>query len=332
MLDLPRQPGAPHLPLQVPSVSRRRRRPGPRASERSLQSSRALGSNASAFAHRAQLPSAAGRRTRGAWRGGSCSRRAAGELACQPVPHQPLPWPACGLDFCWPNKAVAVAGHICACMLRLGSCRAPHFCTPPARRRKETHCEFCDSRLPDWKGTLTPQSGANAPAVMNVTFDGRTYSFEVGGGRPACAAAVAAAALGFPRCCHALWLKPAPTAVQLRRHPETLPAFAHPFPCHRPAGSQPVPCVSALCCAQVKPGPDGYRQFTESIRRAFNLPDDSELNITFTCDEPSTGQPTPQGWRAADGFRACAGGCGARADLPRMQRRSPACPRKPTLD
>jgi hypothetical protein len=43
---------------------------------------------------------------------------------------------------------------------------------------------------------------------------------------------------------------------------------------------------------QVKPGPDGYRQFTESIRRAFNLPDDSELNITFTCDEPSTGQPT----------------------------------------
>lgn len=27
--------------------------------------------------------------------------------------------------------------------------------------------------------------------------------------------------------------------------------------------------------------------FTESIRRAFNLPDDSELNITFTCDEPA---------------------------------------------
>ncbi len=40
---------------------------------------------------------------------------------------------------------------------------------------------------------------------------------------------------------------------------------------------------------QVKPGPEGYRQFTEAIRRAFNLPDDSELNITFTCDEPSTG-------------------------------------------
>ena len=39
----------------------------------------------------------------------------------------------------------------------------------------------------------------------------------------------------------------------------------------------------------VKPGPDGYRKFTEAIRRAFALPDDSELNITFTCDEPSAG-------------------------------------------
>lgn len=80
--------------------------------------------------------------------------------------------------------------------------------------RKETHCEFCDCQLPDWKKTLTPQCGANAPAVMNVNFDGRTYSFEV------------------------------------------------------------------------RPGPDGYKQFTEAIRKAFNLPDDSELNITFTCDEP----------------------------------------------
>ena len=83
--------------------------------------------------------------------------------------------------------------------------------------RKETHCEFCDGQLPDWKRTLTPTCGANAPAVMNVNFDGRTYSFEV------------------------------------------------------------------------KPGADGYRKFTEAIRRAFTLPDDSELNITFTCDEPSTG-------------------------------------------
>ncbi|GFH23270.1 zygote specific ZYS1 isoform B, partial [Haematococcus lacustris] len=32
----------------------------------------------------------------------------------------------------------------------------------------------------------------------------------------------------------------------------------------------------------------GYRKFTHDIRRAFNLPMDAELNITFTCDEPST--------------------------------------------
>ena len=38
---------------------------------------------------------------------------------------------------------------------------------------------------------------------------------------------------------------------------------------------------------EVKPGPEGYRDFTQAIRRAFNLPEDSELNITFTCDEPS---------------------------------------------
>lgn len=81
--------------------------------------------------------------------------------------------------------------------------------------RKEWHCEFCDSNLPDWKQTLTPTCGSKAPAVMNVNFDGRTYSFEV------------------------------------------------------------------------KPGPDGYRLFTESIRRAFSLSDDSELHITFTCDEPT---------------------------------------------
>lgn len=45
---------------------------------------------------------------------------------------------------------------------------------------------------------------------------------------------------------------------------------------------------------EVKPGIDGYKQFTEAIRRAFSLPDDSELNITFTCDEPSSGTG-PQG-------------------------------------
>ena len=42
---------------------------------------------------------------------------------------------------------------------------------------------------------------------------------------------------------------------------------------------------------EVKPGIDGYKQFTEAIRKAFSLPEDSELNITFTCDEPIA---TPQ--------------------------------------
>lgn len=109
----------------------------------------------------------------------------------------------------------------------LTPCKCPRLAHAPclarwqlqsAGSRKETHCEFCDCELPSWKRTLTPTCGSNAPAVMNVNFDGRTYSFEV------------------------------------------------------------------------KPGMDGYRQFTEAIRRAFSLPDDSELNITFTCDEPSVGE------------------------------------------
>ena len=33
----------------------------------------------------------------------------------------------------------------------------------------------------------------------------------------------------------------------------------------------------------------GYNQFAEAIRSSFNLPADSELSITFSCDEPSTG-------------------------------------------
>jgi hypothetical protein len=98
--------------------------------------------------------------------------------------------------------------------------------------------------LPDWKSALTPTSGANAPAVMNVNFDGRTYSFEV------------------------------------------------------------------------KPGPDGYKLFTEAIRRAFSLPDDSELNITFTCDEPTVPDAgsllTLQGPGAYDAAVHCASVSAAR--------------------
>ncbi|KAG2436705.1 hypothetical protein HXX76_006231 [Chlamydomonas incerta] len=77
-------------------------------------------------------------------------------------------------------------------------------------------CDFCSAKLPDWKHALTPPCGSQAPAVMNVNFGGRTYSFEV------------------------------------------------------------------------QPGPEGYRRFTSAIRAAFALPEDSELNITFTCDEPNS--------------------------------------------
>ena len=34
----------------------------------------------------------------------------------------------------------------------------------------------------------------------------------------------------------------------------------------------------------------GYMAFTTAIRKVFTLPRDSELNITFTCDEPLTGE------------------------------------------
>jgi hypothetical protein len=87
-------------------------------------------------------------------------------------------------------------------------------------RRKETHCDFCSKLLPDWKPVLTPAVGVAAPAVMNVNFGGKTYSFEV------------------------------------------------------------------------EHGDEGYKLFTGAIRKAFSLPGDSELNITFTCDDPISGGPS----------------------------------------
>lgn len=129
-----------------------------------------------------------------------------------------------------------------------------------AGSRRETHCEFCDSTLPDWKSTLTPVCGANAPAVMNVNFDGQTYSFEV------------------------------------------------------------------------KPGPAGYKQFTQAIREAFSLPEDSELNITFTCDEPSQGLIhagsllTLQGAGAYDAAVHCASVSAARRILQQQQNPDTALP------
>lgn len=110
-----------------------------------------------------------------------------------------------------------------------------------AGSRRETHCDFCKDALPDWKQVLTPACGAAAPAVMNVNFDSKTYSFDV------------------------------------------------------------------------QPGQDGYKLFTEAIRKAFCLPDDSELNITFTCDEPSTGALlTLQGAGAYDAAVHCAAVSAAR--------------------
>jgi len=58
---------------------------------------------------------------------------------------------------------------------------------------------------------------------------------------------------------------------------------------------------------EVRPGRSGYETFTESIRRAFALPEDSDLNITFTCDEPSSGSPvTLKGPGAYDAAVHCA--------------------------
>lgn len=69
--------------------------------------------------------------------------------------------------------------------------------------RRETHCDFCSAALPNWRSALTPETGADAPAVMNVTFDGLAYSFNV------------------------------------------------------------------------RPGPDGYEEFANQVRLAFNLPENS---------------------------------------------------------
>lgn len=49
-------------------------------------------------------------------------------------------------------------------------------------RRREKFCDFCKCELPDWKSVLTPTLGSTAPAVMNVNFDNKTYSFHVAPG------------------------------------------------------------------------------------------------------------------------------------------------------
>lgn len=134
-------------------------------------------------------------------------------------------------------------------------CKCPRYChlrclarwqLQSAGTRREFQCDFCDSQLPDWRQALSFNGNVNAPAVMNVNFEGKTYSFEV------------------------------------------------------------------------KPGPAGYLQFTEAIRHAFQLPIDSELNITFTCDEPCIENGsllTLQGPGAYDAAVYCASVSAARHQL-----------------
>ncbi len=156
-----------------------------------------------------------------------------------------------GGELVYPCRCPRMAHKACLARWQLQS----------AGTRKETHCEFCDSVLPDWKHALTgpeaPQ-GSSAPAIMNVNFDGKTYSFEV------------------------------------------------------------------------EPGPNGYRKFTEAIRMAFELPDDSELNITFTCDEPTLPEVgsllTLQGPGAYDAAVHCASLSAAR----RLSNQGPTTPLRTT--
>ncbi len=156
-----------------------------------------------------------------------------------------------GGELVYPCRCPRMAHKACLARWQLQS----------AGTRKETHCEFCDSVLPDWKHALTgPKAtqAVSAPAIMNVNFDGKTYSFEV------------------------------------------------------------------------EPGPDGYRKFTEAIRMAFELPDDSELNITFTCDEPTLPEVgsllTLQGPGAYDAAVHCASLSAAR----RLSNQGPTTPLRTT--
>lgn len=43
---------------------------------------------------------------------------------------------------------------------------------------------------------------------------------------------------------------------------------------------------------RVKKGPAGYEQFTREIRSSFTLPQTADLNISFTCDNPSDPETT----------------------------------------
>jgi hypothetical protein len=59
---------------------------------------------------------------------------------------------------------------------------------------------------------------------------------------------------------------------------------------------------------EVKPGKEGYAEFTRAIQKKFGLPVDAKLNITFTCDEPvhDCAQITLRGEASYDAAVHCA--------------------------
>lgn len=139
----------------------------------------------------------------------------------QPDPPSPASSNCSDPDVCW----ICLDSSTSACQL-IRPCACPRtthakciarWQLQSAGTRRETHCDFCGQQLPDWKQvlTVTGPSAVRAPAVMTVTFNGRTFFFHV------------------------------------------------------------------------EPGPEGYRKFTADVKAAFTLPDDCDLNITFTCDEPA---------------------------------------------
>ena len=157
--------------------------------------------------------------------------------------------------------------------------------------RRELFCDFCKAALPPWKDVLTPCAGTHMPAVMNVNFDNKTYSFEVRAAaphaRPAARhlehAAPSPPSGGLPGRAGPL-CRAAPPIWRSRRPPPI-----HPPGCCTQTTRLTPPPRAPPAPLQVSPGAEGYQLFTRAIRKAFRLPDDSELNITFTCDEPSSG-------------------------------------------
>ena len=44
-----------------------------------------------------------------------------------------------------------------------------------------------------------------------------------------------------------------------------------------------------VCYVPVSPGPNGLNDFTKSIREKFGLKEDANINVSFGCREPMTG-------------------------------------------